>query len=505
MSIYKSYLTNHKDYSRLQHNVCVSKCTELCLVEYCFIAYEYCIQYHDQQKCMHKCHAMIKAGKILLTRGLAPLSEAFKVCFPDVTYTSAKAKRRLLQLPLAAITISTSINGNAEVYLLEALNSLDYTKLIEFIESKMGTKSHSPFSKEDMKHLLTLAQSHREREVLRHIICKTSQLSATAACKLYGWQKMTNRSAAVEEYLKDANDIREAIENIATTQEHAVLLSLGISDELSPSSEDDTSDDNESRLDDGSCSHLKYNHTTSELNTILVESNCNWYDFIMQILESCECNSEEEEKNIITSLEKYFTQAMLSYSEHQKSLKGSHSAFWNEQNNIIPLWKHKAAEINGEIVSDSDCNESENYNEIKCIESKQARLLIARRRKSIQRRARYLKAKIIAEKNFLAHKQSKKVRGIIKDYPNIGEVIETYVKDRNVGADAWRRTGVLTFDGNTKVKNKVTFNHIREHLQTVYQRKFSYGTVVQLCVARNKRRKSAERYKGVAHVTCRRA
>ena len=296
MSIYKSYLTNHKDYSRLQHNVCVSKCTELCLVEYCFVAYEYCIQYHDQQKCMHKCYAMIKAGKILLTRGLAPLSEVFKVCFPDVTYTSAKAKRRLLQLPLAVITISTSINGNAEVYLLEALNGLDYTKLIEFIESKMGTKSHSPFSKEDMKHLLTLAQSHREREVLRHIICKTSQLSATAACKLYGWQKMTNRSAAVEEYLKDANDIREAIENIATTQEHAVLLSLGISDELSPSSEDDTSDDNESRLDDASCSHLKYNPTTSELNTILVESNFNWYDFIMQILESCECNSEEEEK-----------------------------------------------------------------------------------------------------------------------------------------------------------------------------------------------------------------
>ena len=116
-----------------------------------------------------------------------------------------------------------------------------------------------------------------------------------------------------------------------------------------------------------------------------------------------------------------------------------------------------------------------------------------------------MKAKIIAEKNFLARKQSRKVRGVVKDYPNIGEVIESYVKERNVGADAWRRTGVLTFDGNTKVKNKVTFNRIREHLQTVYQCKFSYGTVVQLCVARNKRRKSAERYKGVAHVTCRRA
>ena len=32
---------------------------------------------------------------------------------------------------------------------------------------------------------------------------------------------------------------------------------------------------------------------------------------------------------------------------------------------------------------------------------------------------------------------------------DIGNVIEEYVKDNNnVGADCWRRTGVLTFDGN---------------------------------------------------------
>ena len=74
-----------------------------------------------------------------------------------------------------------------------------------------------------------------------------------------------------------------------------------------------------------------------------------------------------------------------------------------------------------------------------------------------------------------------------------------------MGADAWRRTGVLTFDGNTKVKQKVAFNRVKEHLEHVYNRKFSYGTIVQLCVARNRRRQSACRYKGVAHVTCRRA
>lgn len=34
--------------------------------------------------------------------------------------------------------------------------------------------------------------------------------------------------------------------------------------------------------------------------------------------------------------------------------------------------------------------------------------------------------------------------------------------------------------------------YIRRQLQEVYERKFSYGTVVQLCVARNKRRYSAK-------------
>ena len=55
------------------------------------------------------------------------------------------------------------------------------------------------------------------------------------------------------------------------------------------------------------------------------------------------------------------------------------------------------------------------------------------------------------------------------------------------------------------MKQKVTYNRIREHLQTVYKRKISYGTIVQLCVPRNRRRLSAKRYQGVARVTCRRA
>ena len=32
--------------------------------------------------------------------------------------------------------------------------------------------------------------------------------------------------------------------------------------------------------------------------------------------------------------------------------------------------------------------------------------------------------------------------------PDIGNTIEEFVCKRGVGADSWRRTGVLTFDGN---------------------------------------------------------
>ena len=79
------------------------------------------------------------------------------------------------------------------------------------------------------------------------------------------------------------------------------------------------------------------------------------------------------------------------------------------------------------------------------------------------------------------------------------------MRRRGVGADSWRRTEVLTFDGNRRVGKKVTFQRIQEHLEAKYKRKFGYGTVVQLCIPRNKRRKSPARYKGLAQVTNRRA
>lgn len=57
----------------------------------------------------------------------------------------------------------------------------------------------------------------------------------------------------------------------------------------------------------------------------------------------------------------------------------------------------------------------------------------------------------------LEEKKEQKDWKIQRDCPDIGKTTEEYVKKCGVGADAWRRTGVLTFDGNTHVGKK---NHV---------------------------------------------
>ena len=96
------------------------------------------------------------------------------------------------------------------------------------------------------------------------------------------------------------------------------------------------------------------------------------------------------------------------------------------------------------------------------------------------------------------------MKGIVKQFPDIGTTIED-CEANNVGAEnQWRRTGILTFDGNVRHAKKVTYERFRQHLQSVYKSNFSIGTTVQLCIACNQWRKSSSKYRGLAEVaeTC---
>lgn len=161
-------------------------------------------------------------------------------------------------------------------------------------------------------------------------------------------------------------------------------------------------------------------------------------------------------------------------------------------------------ELSMEIVSESESDSPESYASIVDPLSTAGKELLAKKRANIRRRAQRKKEKAIADQHFLSHRVSKRANTILQKFPDIRETIESFVQDHQVGADVWRRTGVLTFDGNAKLKDKVSYEKIRQHLQEKYRHNFSYGTVIQLCVPRNRRRRSAKWYRGIAKVTSRR-
>ncbi|XP_041459979.1 uncharacterized protein LOC121411367 [Lytechinus variegatus] len=157
------------------------------------------------------------------------------------------------------------------------------------------------------------------------------------------------------------------------------------------------------------------------------------------------------------------------------------------------------------IETESESDNPEEYLTIKDTSSKKAKEMVKKISKTILRRTERIAAKKLSKECLLKRKLPKRVSRIVAKYPDIGKVMENYVHDNMVGADAWRRTGVLTFDGNLKRGKRVTYQRILEHLQDHYQDKFSYGTIVQLCACHNRKRISAKRYKGVAQITSRRA
>ena len=135
---------------------------------------------------------------------------------------------------------------------------------------------------------------------------------------------------------------------------------------------------------------------------------------------------------------------------------------------------------NGIILSESDSDSSEELIKVRNPLDEAGKQIIRKRRAAFRRKAKREFGKSIAESRYLKRRKSKRIAKIQRDCPAIGKTIEKYAKKCGVGASAWRRTGALTFDGNTHVGKKVTFKRIKEHLEEKYDRTFGYGTVVEL-------------------------
>lgn len=97
--------------------------------------------------------------------------------------------------------------------------------------------------------LLNLAQSPRERECLRVAIVKASGISSSKARRIYGFEKMDKRIVVVEESLSEAQRIREAVNDLAQSQDKALLQMYGIVDETNSSDSYSESDEGKNLLE----------------------------------------------------------------------------------------------------------------------------------------------------------------------------------------------------------------------------------------------------------------
>lgn len=401
-------------------------------------------------------------------------------------------------MPLVSVVIGDPAQGKSFTVLLECCQGVDYSKIslvMNGLSSACTSQSKPDIEKDCVKLLLGLAQSDRERECIRYSIFKASGMSATQARHHFGFDNMIERSAGVEKAITEAQKIRETVEDIACVQDKALLATFGIQE----SSDSSSSDTEDTEIVSANQKSKPSADIVDLCKKNLALSRYNWF----QLKEVFDQEFGDEAETLLDGILCDLSALKLT-AEEESLVYQSRQAFLAAQNDARES-ERTAEVLNGLIVSDMESDNPDEYIELQNPLSDAGRLLILKRRRAIKRRASRMRAKAIANQKFLARKSPKRVSKVLTECPNIGLEIEKFVSDHNVGADAWRRTGILTFDGNSHLPQKVTYERIRQHLQSVYKRHFGYGTIVQLCVARNKRHLSSQRYQGVANVTTRRA
>ena len=357
-------------------------------------------------------------------------------------------------MPLVAIRVGLPSSGRSEIKLMEYLPGIDYKKVLKFLNTKVSPTTC--MSKDELSRLLSFCHCRRERESLTYAVYKASGLSKSAARKHFGLENLAKRTEAVEEAIEEAQTMKECIDSLCLTQQQAMLRTLGI--HVSSDSESSSSKVEEySSPESGeTLLHLPPEETVQHLKA----ASFNWFEFLDRMEELYMYGSEGDKEDHLEHMYSDVINSDYLQSGEKALLEQSHSAYLVDSQTRLRTDQREADAFNGLIVPDSDTDDAEDYVGLDNLVSDRVKTIVSKCTKAIRRHGRYLKAKWLAEQNFLARKSSQQLCGIVQTCPNIGEIIEDFVQENNIGADAWRRTGVLTFDGTSKIGKKVTFERI---------------------------------------------
>ena len=369
-------------------------------------------------------------------------------------------------MPLVSIVVGDISTGKSLSHLLECQVGVNYQAIQQLLTLYQKENSESNITKADLKRILSIAQSDRERELIRYTALVSGNFTQSSARRLLGLEDMNWRTEEVERCMKEARNIRESIEQLAQEEIHS--LTIGCSD----------SEEESEQSDCEKAEVIMTPEIEENMVQLLKNSNFNWFELVSQAESSTQLQAD-----CLTLLQKFYSnRSKYCFTEKEiEIIEQSYSAFKSDEEQYSYSKLNIERVINGEIVTESESDDPDLYR-------KDQEKALRKKVEALKRGAKRRTAKRIASKKYLQRSCLRRVENITTKYPELGTTIENFVPECNVGADSWRRTGLLTFDGNIQVKKKATYNSIKEHLETKYGRHFSYGTIVELCVARNKKK-----------------
>lgn len=179
---------------------------------------------------------------------------------------------------------------------------------------------------------------------------------------------------------------------------------------------------------------------------IFWENSLNWFAFVGELKTLLQNYSEETVTYALTDFSDNLENMDLT-DEEMSQVEISREAY-------IECERQKAMQDEAWIT---DCD-SGNPDDLLTKELKDQ---VKQQRQTLKRKVKRILAHRKAEQRLLKRQLAKRFSKILTKFPNIGRDIEEFVRSSKVGADAWRRTGVLTFDGNVKTGPKVTCKRIQ--------------------------------------------
>ena len=161
-------------HEKISDNIYVSNFEGLNLIEYVNVSCFVCNARHKQL--CKDCSGKIKVARYIVEHGFIQLSVAFKMSSSNVGYSAKDARRKLLQMPLAAIGVGEKKMGTYCFYLVEKKSHTSYTVFQSLLNKIVKRDSKHRMTREEVKKLMYLAESESEKKHLRRKNCMVSMI-----------------------------------------------------------------------------------------------------------------------------------------------------------------------------------------------------------------------------------------------------------------------------------------------------------------------------------------